>query len=132
MQITLQTYRKNKLAAWLVCINFLVSVSFFTGYTGKSVVHCKQPVQTVQQCSYRSKSTMRSISYKKANAALCEMVTKNNSANYKSSRFTYNKLVKVKFINARKLFCTAEIKYKLIRNTLLTNSPEEPLAPSLA
>jgi hypothetical protein len=132
MQITLQTYRNNKLAAWLVCINFLVSVSFFTGYTGKSVVGCKQPVQTVLQCSYHSKSAMRCISYKKANAALCEMVTKNNSANYKSSRLTYNKLVNVKIINARKLFCTAQIKYKRIRNTLVTKSPEDPFAPSLA
>ena len=109
------THHKNKLAAWLVCISFLLNAAFFTGYTCKSMGYYQQATQTSLQFVGKSTIAARNISYKKATAALYEVKNFTSAAIYKRSLLTYNKTIKVKFLHINRLFNSNKMVNRFIR-----------------
>jgi hypothetical protein len=123
MQISPGIYQKNKRSMWLLCIGLLLCASVFSEYTGKSYIQHQQAIQTSWQYN-NAKTATRSISYKKAVAALYETNAISRSKEFQNAVHAYNRLVQVKFINACSIFNATESVHSFMRKVIPEDSEE--------
>ncbi len=112
MQLTSYLYRNNKLAAWLVGINFLLSAVLFTGYTGKSTKHYLQTEQTSGRFISKTGIVTRCIPYQEAATPSGQIKYLYHIA-YTQALLTYSKTINTQFLHISSLFNSNKVLHRL-------------------
>ena len=99
--LTQKTYPKEKQTKWLLTVALILSLFSFSGYVSSSQ-SLKQATQTELPISGNLKTSKRGVSYYQSfekRKPETPLVSQNYQAIY---RFTYNRLVQVRFRNLSK------------------------------
>ena len=130
MQIFSSKYINKQTPIWLVSIAFLLSASFFTGYTGKANAF-RQSIYTCRNyTSQNYKKEKSTVVYHCSPAALPETNAPVKSVSYKFSLLHFNNLTQIKVVGSRKIFNATKVTH-LIASQRITN-PFSEESPSLS
>ena len=132
MPLSTNSYQNSRFSTWFLSVTLLLSSLLFSGYAGKTTARYLQPVQTAWNYTNNYKTAPRTVSYKKAAAALYVTNTINKKTAYKVALSRYSNLIQLKLSAACRIFNEVSSVRRFACVKLIPGNSEEDSPLSIA